>query len=229
MGAAAAALVGAVALSGCGVTGTDIRPGVAAKVGDDSITVQEVDETASGVCAYFKDDETDIPLAFYRSQILQVLVREAATRQVVSDVGAKLAAGYDDAAKQVVENYADLPAAQREAFVKIDTAAAYIHYGELAAALAVGESTGETAVSPQEASEQGATLIQEWLLGEDVELNPMFGVVLGEDGALNGGDTSLSVAVSDEAVQAILPDDEDTEYVSKVAPLTETLTDQQVC
>ena len=49
--AAALALLLAGGLSGCGVAGTDFHPGVAAQVGDETITVSEVDSVASNYCS----------------------------------------------------------------------------------------------------------------------------------------------------------------------------------
>ncbi len=53
--ALAAAVLGAG--SGCGVTGTDFRPGVAARSATTGSTTDDVDDAADDACDYFTDQE----------------------------------------------------------------------------------------------------------------------------------------------------------------------------
>src|SRR5690242_2271116 len=60
-------------LSGCGVAGTDFHPGVAARVGDATVSVDEVDSLTDSYCSAIEDQLTKaknvVPLGYLRSGV----------------------------------------------------------------------------------------------------------------------------------------------------------------
>lgn len=220
-------------LSGCGVTGTDVRPGIAAEVGNTQISQSEVDDTVTDACAYFATQHEQgvpvLPRSFVRAQVFTVMVQEAVVRELVEESGADLNEAYDNALAQVDATYADLPADQQEALTRVDSAFAYVTYGQLAAALAINEEEGGLALSQEAAVAYGEELTGERLLEDDVEINPVYGVEVSDDGSLVIADTSLAEAVSEEARTSVLPASDDEQFLTKVEPLVAQLPESQRC
>src|SRR5512132_2619188 len=75
-------------LTGCGVAGTSFQPGVAARVGNDTITVQEVDSIASSYCSSIEKqlgaNNQVVPQRYLRGGIAGQLALVSAARQLAA-------------------------------------------------------------------------------------------------------------------------------------------------
>ena len=78
-----------VLLSGCGVAETQFHPGVAAEVGDRTITTDRVDDLTSGFCAAIEDQIAAQgqaqPLHDFEVYVVDRLALQSAVEQIAED------------------------------------------------------------------------------------------------------------------------------------------------
>ncbi len=206
---ALAAVLGAG--TGCGVTGTDFRPGVAAQVGDDRVYTDEVDDAADKACDYFTDRESGeaFPKSQLRGELLQLVVQQAAIEQLLddSDVAAPAVqeSSIDDFVDQqfagATERQADGLGTGAEAVLVVQSGLT-----ALGTALLTEEGTPVDPTQPDAAVQRGFDELSTWMLDHDVELNPVYGITIDDAGQLTAESDDTSVVVSDEARFGGLPD-----------------------
>src|SRR3954451_5136147 len=126
---AVAALVAAAAaltLSGCG----QASPGVASKVGDQTVSTSDVNRLTSGYCAAFADQfkaQGQIyPLRYVRAYVAGQMTLKAAAEQLAADNGVTEPAGYTDSVKQLEQQLAGLPESDRANVMAVESAGAYV-------------------------------------------------------------------------------------------------------
>lgn len=202
------ALVAAVpcllVLSGCGVAGTEFHPGVAAQVGDETLTTDRVDELTAAYCDAIEDElQAKVPLSGYRVGIAALLTWKTAVDELAEGYGVTPS---KDFATQVVqyEGQADdlgIKGADKEAFVEVQTAQAYVY--DLLTQIGLIELTAEGEEDPTLDFQQarGQDELEEWIAREGVEFDPKYGLEMFE-GAPQGIDTDLSLAAGDLAKSA---------------------------
>ena len=191
-------------LSGCGVAGTEFHPGVAAQVGDTTLTTDKVDDLTANYCEAIEDQlQGRIPLSGYRVGIAALLTWKTAVDE--------LAEGYDvspskEFEAQVVDfqGQADdlgIKGADKEAFVEVQTAQAYVY--DLLTQIGLIELTAEGETDPTLDFQQarGQDELEAWVAREGVEFDPKYGLEMVE-GAPQGVDTDLSFAAGDFAKSA---------------------------
>lgn len=193
LAAGALALVATSVLAGCG---DGVSPGVAATVGDESISVTQVDDLATVICATQGGAGGGSPTAGIRTLALNVLLgieigegvgdpeavdREVVAQSVSSAAQARAAVPEDlrPLFDQVVED-------STRAQVALDTAARESL-----------QAQGQDATDQNAVDQESARLQLEYLESQDVEVAPRFGTL--QEGQLVAGDGSLSVAVSENA------------------------------
>ncbi|MFC4783436.1 hypothetical protein ACT8ZV_03115 [Nocardioides sp. MAHUQ-72] len=200
-GLAAVSLLLTGALSGCGVAGTDFHPGVAARVGDDTVSVSRVDTVASDYCGAIEKQLVGqgqvVPLRYLRGYVAGQLALVAAARQLGEQYDVGPGAQYDQKVAQLESAVADLPQDQQDAVVEIEASTTYI----ATVLQAVGEQVlGSQGGKKSAAGKAGEKAFTSWLDEHGVEVDPQFGVAI-EDGKAVQTDTSVSYALGDTAVQ----------------------------
>lgn len=162
------------ALSGCGVTGTDFRPGVAADVGDTSVRLSDVDDVVTGACAFLADlDDSDAQVrSTFRQSIAQTLVQREAMEQLLDEQGVEQPVEYTQALASIQDGTADLPDDQQEPLRTANEASVYVQFGEIALGQA---AAGVVAGDDGAAQTAGAQQLADWINDRDVEVNPVFG------------------------------------------------------
>lgn len=197
-----AAVAAVLSLAGC----AGLRPGVAAEVGDEKITMERLDAFADSFC------ESGL-LAQGGQANTQAATRVAALSFLVRTVLAEeYAAEYADTVPQsqvdgfitatVEPTVADLPEEQREEFL------AEIRDFLIATQLAQSAAVAELQASGAEPTEAGLTaaiddLWAQWAEDAGVELDPRFGSWQDVNIAVTSG--SLSIPATDEAPAATGP------------------------
>lgn len=201
------ALATTVLLTGCNSVPA-FNPGVAAQVGDDTISMGTVDDMTTAYCqaaeTQLQEDQA-LPLHYLRGQVAGSLALRAAADQFAAEHGVTADPSYDAAVKQAEQSLADLSEAQRQAIIEVQGAATYVAAVEKAVGATLGGGGGDKA--KQAAGQQA---FQDWLADQDVSIDPRFGVSIG-DGTSQPADTSLSYGLSDTASKADA-DQPDTEY-----------------
>jgi peptidyl-prolyl cis-trans isomerase SurA len=202
MAAGSLLLVGT--LSGCGVAGTDFHPGVAAQVGDDTISVSRVNSVVSGYCSALEDQlaaqQQVLPLRYLRGGVAGELALVAAARQFADEKGVEPATSYDDKVAQLRSAVSDLPEDQQDAVIEVESSSAYVAGVEQAVGEQLLAGQGDTAPQPADAVKAGTKEFTAWLADQDVSIDPQFGVSI-ETGQAVPTDTSVSFPLGDTAQQ----------------------------
>jgi hypothetical protein len=192
------ALAATVLLTGCNDVPA-LSPGVAAQVGDDTISMSTVNDVTAAYCgaaeSQLQEDQA-LPQHYLRGQVAGSLALRAAAGQFAAEQGVTADPTYDEAVKQAEQSLADLDAAQRQAIIDVQGASTYVTAVETAAGAALDGSGGDKA---QLAAGQKA--FQDWLGDRDIRIDPRLGVSI-DDGTSQRSDSSLSFALSDTATKA---------------------------
>jgi peptidyl-prolyl cis-trans isomerase SurA len=167
-----AVLGAAVALlSGCGAA----RPGVAAEVGGNTITVNEVDELTDNLCAVQEDvpDQPNVPQVVSgeqaRNSALQALILRSIADQMADDYGVESGPDFQAQVHQVRLQFGTVDDAKVEAALPAYTSIAYF----IDIMRQIGDTT-ENGLSDDEALAAGIKLAQNWETDHGVETNPKF-------------------------------------------------------
>ncbi|WP_340539662.1 hypothetical protein [Nocardioides sp. GXZ039] len=215
LGALAVGALSAALLSGCGVSDAQFDPGAAARVGDQTVSINDVDEIVDGACLYFADQAgaqpapgqpaaRAVPRGDVRGQIVQLLAQRAASEQLLDEYDADLAPAYGQAVAQNEKQYADLPADQRDPLVTGNEAGIYYQAALLGVGTKILEDEGTAAADQQAAAERGLQAFQEWVESNDVAINPIFDVSVTDGAFVAEYATPVSVPVSDLAKLALV-------------------------
>ncbi|GEP37768.1 hypothetical protein NPS01_14310 [Nocardioides psychrotolerans] len=196
----------ALGLTGCGVAGTGFRPGIAAEVGDRTVSTDEVDTLVSTYCSAIDDILAEqsqvVPLSVFRSGIAGQLALVSAAEQLADDYGVEPADDYQRAVTEIEKQIGDFSESEQEAVVQVEGAATYV----AAVQLSVGEQIlldeGVTEPGPTEAGERGLAAFTTWLDDNGAELNPEYGISV-DGAAINTDDQSVSLAVGETALQGM--------------------------
>lgn len=223
---AACLLLGGGLLSGCGVSDDQLRPGVAAQVGDDEIGLDEIDDTIEVACGFFVDQgQPGFPRSLARQQFVSALVQRSAAAQALEEAGLSVGSDYQQAAGRIETENAQIPADQREPFVLLNEAAVFVD----AAAALLGEAAAEdpeATADPEAAAQAGSAEIASWIEANEVEINPVFRLTV-SDGQVVADEGGASVPASDFARSTLLdPLTASNEQVSATADL---LPPSQLC
>ncbi|WP_205475261.1 hypothetical protein [Nocardioides sp. SYSU D00038] len=189
-----------LALTGCGVAGTDFRPGVAAEVGDSTISTDHVDEVAAGYCKAITDQLVEgsqkIPNGLLRGGIAGQLALRAATEQLAEERDVEPGQAFRDKVAQTEAATADLAEAERDAVLEVETAGTYI----VEVLTEIGAEDAAAGATSEEKLAAGQEALVAWLADHEVALDPRYGVSIAS-GQPTSADTGLSVAVSETATQ----------------------------
>lgn len=222
----------ALALTGCG----SAAPGVAATIGDDTISVNEVDETTRAVCAaleagLFGDQGGPLPTANLRVGALELLVVSSQARQIAEEYGVEPGADYD---RQV----ASLERAAAAAGLSDEHVEGYVRFASTEAlSVSVIDQVGEQQLiadgaedpTVEDASAAGTEIFTQWPQDQEIEFDPRFGVGL-QDGGYSATDTGLSVPVSETAQRSVIPPDAtDQERGERTAAYAASLPSHLTC
>jgi len=193
-GLAAVAVLGPV-LSACGVSDATVSPTTAAVVGDEVITVAELDETAQATCEVLQTSPDLIGAGFtgagLRSQVLGQLVLAEIGEQVAVEAGLDVEELRQRARADLERQLGGVETTEEA--LDFFSAGAFIS-AVLGQIIEVGAEEDLNAVY--------GDFVASWMESEGYEVNPRFEAVdfTAESGST--GRQSLSVAVSDEAMVA---------------------------
>jgi len=184
-------------LTGC----AGVQPGVAARVGDETIRVSDLNRITDGYCQAFErqlEGAGDVlTMEFLASNVLHLLVLAEAARQLAADYGVEPTAAYTDRVATQEQTAAVLAPEAAEASVVVDSSGAYI--GDVMTSigrLALVED-GVAEPSTDEALARGQDVLSVWLAENEPEVDPQYGLEV-VDLQPTSVDTSTSFVVSPE-------------------------------
>lgn len=192
------AVLPVLALTGCG-TSADYNPGIALRVGDQTVSTQRVAEVADDYCDAVVDQLQGQPLprTYLNGRVVSSLAQRAAAEQFLAEHGVAADPSYDEAVAQAEQQLTKMKPAARDAIIEVQGAELFV----TAAVTAVGRELPGGAASDEAAKAAGQKAFARWLDRHDVELSPRYGVSL-DHGTVVPGDTGTSFAVSKVARSA---------------------------
>jgi hypothetical protein len=193
-----------VLLAGCGVAGAQFHPGVAAQVGDQTITTRHVDQVTDDYCtAVEKVSKTQpqsagsaTPLRLLAHSFANDLVQQAAAEQLADQYGVAPTSAYKSGLAQLEPQLTSLSDSQKDAVREIVGARAYVEnvlnqIGEISL-----KKQGKADATDDDQLAEGRKILATWMKDHDVEVNPKYSLELGTDDPV---DTDLSYAVGTSA------------------------------
>ena len=195
-----AALGAAVALlTGCAGT----TPGVAVEVGEESITVNELDEVTTNYCKAIEDQLTGngqvIPLSLFRGAIAARLANRSVGEQLAAEYDVEAGRTYDKEVAALEQSAAALGDEVRDAVVLVETEQTYSQAIQAAVGRQLLDEEGAGDVRYSDTVARGQQAYQDWIAENGVTFDPKLGVDL-VDGQAKPVDTSLSFPVGESAV-----------------------------
>ncbi|WP_322920045.1 hypothetical protein [Nocardioides renjunii] len=214
---AATTVLAGLLLTGCG----SASPGVAVKVGDEELSVREVDAAAERMCTalgeQFETQSTVLPMSFVRQGTVQLMTLRAQAMAIADDYGLKPGSGYQDGVAEQRRLAASMPEESRDTYVELTSANAL--------ATDIVDQVGEIVLAEQgvedptteEVTQAGVDVFNRWPDANGIEIDPRYGLE-SVDGVLTPVDTNTSVAVG-ETAKAGLATEPDTAFAESL-PLT---------
>ena len=192
------AVLPVLALTGCGTT-AEYHPGVALRVGDQTVSTQRVAELADDYCTAVVDQLQGqaLPRTYLNGRVASSLALRSAAQQFLDEHGATADSSYDEAVTQAEAQLATMKPAARDAIIEVQGAELFVG----AAETAVGRDLPGGGASADAAKAAGQKAFASWLDRHQVELSPRYGVDL-DHGTVVPGDTGVSFAASDVARSA---------------------------
>jgi predicted extracellular nuclease len=197
---AVVALAAAGLLSACG----GAQPGVAARVGDQTITVSQVNRITDSYCnAYERQLEgegTVVPMSVISSNVVQTLAMTAAAEQLAEEFAVTPSPTYAAALANLEQTVASLEKDAADARVELERSVDYVTDVLTQVGRAQLEADGITEPSTDDSLAKGQDALNTWLATNEPEIDPQYGLALVELQP-EVRDTSTSFAVSDLAKQ----------------------------
>lgn len=194
----AAVLGGSLLLSGC----AGAQPGVAVRVGDETISVSKVNQLTEDYCEAYrpqlKAGDQQFPLAGINVTIVQLLAVREMTEQLADDFGVEPSDDYRSALAELTKATEGVAESEAQARIEVESATEYAR--DILTSVGRQQLAEAGAASPteEEVLASGQDALQTWAANNDVEVDPQYGFRL--DGAsAETIDTSTSFAVSDLA------------------------------
>ncbi|GAA1935375.1 hypothetical protein [Nocardioides hwasunensis] len=195
---AATTVVVGLLLTGCG----SASPGVAVKVGDDEITVRQVDQAAGEMCTALGDQfaasGTVLPMGFVRQGTVQLLTLRAQALQVAADYDVEPGSTYQNAVSQSRGSVAALPEDVQDTYLELTTANALANDVVGQVGKIVLADQGNPDPTEEQITQAGAEVFNTWPAANGIDIDPRYGLE-SVDGVLSPIDTNTSVAVSKTA------------------------------
>lgn len=185
----------ALALTGCGA----LQPGVAVEVGDETISLERVDEIAGDFCAavepQLETESQTIPYGFFRSGIAGTLALRSVADQLAEDYGVEPdSEQYLQALAELRQGVQAVPEDLRDSVIEVESAPPYVEAVQAAVGEVVLEGEGEYA----DFVAAGTDEFETWIAENGVEFDPAFDTTI-KDGTVAAEDGSVSFAVSEMA------------------------------
>ena len=187
--------VAGLLLTGCG----SAAPGVAVKVGDEVLTVSDVDTTTSHYCTSVGDQfESTVPMSFVRQYVVQLLTLRSQAAQLADEYGVTAGSTYQNDVAQRQGTARTLPEEVRDDYIRLTSAPAYAQdvvdqVGEI-----VLDEQGVSDPTTEQVTQAGIDVFNQWPDANGIEVDPRYGLA-NVDGVLKPVDTNTSVAVGETA------------------------------
>lgn len=205
----------ALLLSGCAGSAS---PGVAAKVGDETISVSRVDEASGHLCTALSDQFEGagqvVPLGVIRQGVVQLLALASEAEQIAEEYGVTPSSTYERDVAERTSAASVMPEEVRADYIEVMSTQALASdiLDQVGRAKLAAEGFTEPTV--EQITQAGTDVFTVWPDANGIEVDPKYGVKL-SDGQLVPTDTNVSFAYSDQA-KAGLEAEPDAAYVNSL-------------
>jgi hypothetical protein len=201
-------------LTGCGTA----APGIAARIGDQELTVREVDQATANYCVALGKLESEVPMSFVRQFVVQLLALRSQAEQIADEYGVEPGSTYANDVAQRQGTAATKPEEVRQDYVDLASTTAYAQdildqVGKIEL-----DEQGVVDATPEQVSQAGVDVFDRWPDVHGIEIDPRYGLK-SVDGVLTPIDTNTSVAVG-ETAKSGLATEPDTAF-AKSLPATQ--------
>ena len=186
--------VAGLLLTGCG----SAAPGVAARIGDQELTVRQVDSVTSHYCTALGELESEVPMSYVRQFVIQLLALRSQAEQIADEYGVEPGSTYLNDVAQRQGTAATKPEAVREDYVDLASTQAYAQDILDQVGKIVLDEQGVDDATAEQISQAGVDVFNQWPDIHGVEIDPRYGLK-SIDGVLTPVDTNTSVAVGKTA------------------------------
>ncbi len=192
----AMAVLAALVLTGCGA----LQPGAAVEVGDESISLEQVDQVAGDFCSavepQLESEAETIPHGYFRSGIAGTLALRSVADQLADDYGVEATSDqYLQALAELRQGVQAVPEKYRESVIEVESAPQYVEAVQAAVGEVVLDGEGEYA----DFLAAGTDEFETWIAENGVEFDPALDTTI-KDGIIGPEDGALSFAVSERAL-----------------------------
>jgi hypothetical protein len=187
--------VAGLLLTGCG----SASPGVAARVGDEVLSVRDIDNATSSYCtAVGEQFESPVAMRYVRQYVVQLLALRSQAEQLADDYGVTAGSTYQNDVAQEQGTARTLPEEVRADYVRLTSTPAYAQdIVDQIGAITLDEQ-GIADPTSDQVTQAGLDLFNQWPDANGIDVDPRYGLT-NVDGVLKPVDTNTSVAVGETA------------------------------
>jgi peptidyl-prolyl cis-trans isomerase SurA len=208
-----------VLLAGCGVAGTEFHPGIAADVGDQTITTRHVDQVTDDYCKAVEvvskgqQQQADAarPMRYLSHIFASALITQAGAEQLAEQYGVQPSSTYKSSLTKLEPELTKLNDDEKDAVREIVGAQAYnqdvlTQIGEISL-----KKQGTTNASTDDQYTEGQKVLDAWMKDHEVTVNPKYSLEPGSNNAPVDTDLSHALSASAKGGLAATPSPEYTD------------------
>lgn len=208
--AAAALTAAGLLLTGCGAAG-GTAPGVAASVGEETISLAHVDELTAGYCEARRDnyaaDAVAVPMALLRAQVVQNLVAKEMAAQIGDEYDVSAGTAYQRQVNALRKEMATFDEDVADARIEVESVNGYVQDILYAAAEQELAAEGRANPSSQRVQQRAVQIFSGWGAEHPVEIDSRFGITFEEGTFTPVAGDGISTAVGEAATSSQVLDD----------------------
>ncbi|WP_300645621.1 hypothetical protein [Nocardioides sp.] len=197
-GLAAAAVLATGALSGCGVSDAEIRPGVAADVDGAEISLDQVAEAVADTCEVLQGSPELLQGGFTGAELRGIVVQQLVVTEVATAIAEENGLDADvlrrEAERQARNSFGFTAEDSDDASIPVFAASSFL--------TSVISEVVDPTLSEEELVEPGPAyqaFLEQWQAENDIDVNPLFDQVDFAEAASGALLSDTSVAVSEAA------------------------------
>jgi hypothetical protein len=192
-----ALLSAVVLLAGCG----DARPGVAAEVGDQTISISDVDSASVAFCAAYGDVNPGsiVPMRVARSFLLANMMNRSMGEQIATEYDVQPGADFEKSVADARASISQLPADQQEAILEQQTATPYQQAVLHAAARRLLAREGVVNPTTDQLTTRVTLLQTQWIDSHALDVDPRFSLTVDNGAVTSSNAEALGFPLSETA------------------------------
>jgi hypothetical protein len=175
----AGVFLGALVLTGCGAP-IGLHPGSAVVVGDDTVSMSDVNTTATRYCRAYepqiKQQKQRVPMRFLRSFVAASLSERLLGQQLAAEYDVQPTPEYTQQVDKLEEQFADAPPELRRAVVDVESGDPYLQTIQVAIGQKLLEASGQSSPSNAAALQRGQVATKDWVKDHTIRLDPVLGL-----------------------------------------------------